>query len=148
MAGARLSTTQCSRCAREVQRPPTQFVPGRQRRVHLAHTHSPGVLVGEGTGHMADLGVVPPPHLGELEQAIMDIVWKRQQATVREVVGALARTPPLAYTTVATIMGRLVEKGLLARSRAGKVDLYRPAYDSVEFSRRAASAAVQQLVRE
>ena len=88
------------------------------------------------------------PHLGELEQAIMEVLWKRQQASVREVVSALPRTPPLAYTTVATIMGRLVEKGLLARSRVGKVDLYRPAYDSAEFSRRAASATVQQLVRE
>jgi predicted transcriptional regulator len=88
------------------------------------------------------------PHLGELEQAIMEVLWKRQPATVREVVSALPRTPPLAYTTVATIMGRLLEKGLLARSRAGKVDLYRPAYDSAEFSRRVAAATVQQLVRE
>jgi predicted transcriptional regulator len=88
------------------------------------------------------------PHLGELEQAIMEVLWERQQATVREVVSALSWTPPLAYTTVATIMGRLVAKGLLARSRSGKVDLYRPAYDSAEFSRRATSAAVQHLVRE
>jgi predicted transcriptional regulator len=96
---------------------------------------------------MADQDVAAP-HLGELEQAIMEVLWPRQQATVREVVSALPRTPPLAYTTVATIMGRLVEKGLLVRARVGKVDLYRPAYDSAEFSRRVASAAVQQLVRE
>jgi BlaI family transcriptional regulator, penicillinase repressor len=89
-----------------------------------------------------------PPHLGELEQAIMEVLWQRQQATVREVVGALPRKPPLAYTTVATVMSRLVEKGLLLRSRSGKVDLYRPVYDSAEFSRRAALAAVQRLVRE
>jgi predicted transcriptional regulator len=89
-----------------------------------------------------------PPHLGELEQTIMEIVWQRQQATVREVVGELLRTPPLAYTTVATVMSRLVEKGLLVRSRAGKVDLYRPVYDSEEFGRRAALAAVEELVRE
>ena len=36
------------------------------------------------------------PHLGELEQAIMEVLWKRQPATVREVVSALPRTPPLA----------------------------------------------------
>ncbi|PWT75118.1 MAG: hypothetical protein C5B60_05780 [Chloroflexi bacterium] len=89
-----------------------------------------------------------PPHLGELEQAIMEVLWERQQATVREVVSALPRTPPLAYTTVATVMSRLVEKGLLVRSRSGKVDWYRPAYGTAEFSRRVARAAVQQLVRE
>lgn len=90
-----------------------------------------------------------PPHLGELEQAIMEVLWKRQQeATVREVVSELPRTPPLAYTTVATVMSRLVEKGLLLRARSGKVDLYHPAYAGEEFSRRAARAAVQHLVRE
>lgn len=89
-----------------------------------------------------------PPHLGELEQAIMEVLWQRQQATVREVVGQLPRKPPLAYTTVATVMSRLVEKGLLVRSRSGKVDQYRPVFDSAEFSRRAALAAVQHLVRE
>jgi predicted transcriptional regulator len=89
-----------------------------------------------------------PPHLGELEQAVMDILWKHQQATVREVMSLLSRTPPLAYTTVATVMSRLVEKGLLLRTRSGKVDRYRPAYDSVEFSQRAAHTAVQHLVRE
>lgn len=89
-----------------------------------------------------------PPHLGELEQAIMEVLWARHEATVREVTGALLRKPPLAYTTVATVMNRLVEKGLLVRSRSGKVDLYRSTYPSEEFSRRAAVAAVQDLVRE
>jgi BlaI family transcriptional regulator, penicillinase repressor len=89
-----------------------------------------------------------PPHLGELEQAVMDVLWQRQQATIREVASQLTRTPPLAYTTVATVMSRLVEKGLLVRARSGKVDLYRPAYDNAEFSRRVARAAVHQLVHE
>jgi predicted transcriptional regulator len=104
-------------------------------------------LADRGEGIMADQDDAVP-HLGDLEQAIMEVLWKRQPATVREVVSALPRTPPLAYTTVATIMGRLVDKGLLARSRAGKVDLYCPAYDSAEFSRRVAAATVQQLVHD
>jgi predicted transcriptional regulator len=89
-----------------------------------------------------------PPHLGELEQAIMEVLWQRQQATVREVVSELPRTPPLAYTTVATVMNRLVEKGLLLRKRSGKVDLYRATYDSAEFGQRAARAAVQRLIQD
>ncbi len=86
------------------------------------------------------------PHLGELEAAIMEVIWTHRAATVREVRGHLRRTPPPGYTTVATIMMRLVDKGLLDRSRAGKTDLYRPVYDRSEFERRTAAAAIDRLV--
>ena len=86
------------------------------------------------------------PHLGELEAAIMEVIWTHQAATVREVRGRLRRTPPPGYTTVATIMTRLVDKGLLDRARAGKTDLYRPVYDRDEFERRAAATAIDRLV--
>ncbi len=86
------------------------------------------------------------PHLGELEAAIMEVIWTHRAATVREVRGHLRRTPSPGYTTVATIMMRLVDKGLLDRSRAGKTDLYRPLYDRSEFARRAAATAIDRLV--
>ena len=88
------------------------------------------------------------PHLGELETAVMEVIWAGQATTVREVLDHLRRTPPPGYTTVATIMTRLVEKGLLQRARSGKTDVYRPAYDRAEFGRRAAAQAVQTLVQE
>jgi len=86
------------------------------------------------------------PHLGELEAAIMEVIWTHRAATVRAVLGHLKRTPPPGYTTVATIMTRLVDKGLLGRARAGKTDLYRPMYDRGEFERRTAAAAIDRLV--
>jgi predicted transcriptional regulator len=88
------------------------------------------------------------PHLGDLEAAIMDVIWTEASDTVRTVRDHLQRTPLPGYTTVATIMNRLVDKGLLHRARAGKVDLYRPAYTRHEFGRRAAAAAVRGLVQE
>ena len=51
-------------------------------------------------------------YLGELEMAVMEVMWARPTATVREVRTHLHRTPPPGYTTVATIMTRLVDKGL------------------------------------
>ncbi len=87
--------------------------------------------------------------LGELEAAIMDIIWTRPaDTTVREVLLCLRRTPPPGYTTVATVMNRLVEKGVLRRTRSGKVDLYRPVYDREGFQRRVSGAAVRGLVHE
>ena len=58
--------------------------------------------------------------LGELELEIMCIAWAHQTVTVRDVLDVLASTRPLAYTTIMTIMGRLVDKGLLATEKQGK----------------------------
>src|SRR5438445_7597026 len=65
--------------------------------------------------------------LGPLEAEVMDRLWKRRSATVRDIVDDLARSRELAYTTVMTIMVRLHEKELLERTREGKTYLYRPA---------------------
>src|SRR5438552_15059421 len=66
--------------------------------------------------------------LGPLETAVMERLWKRRQATVRDVVDDLAKERSLAYTTVMTIMTRLHAKGLLLRERDGKHKVYRQAY--------------------
>ena len=55
-------------------------------------------------------------NLGELEQAIMEVLWEKKQGTVREVLYALnTNGRSLAYTTVMTVMARLSEKKLLSR---------------------------------
>lgn len=57
----------------------------------------------------------------------MDTVWAAgAQVSVREVMVALneARSEPLAYTTVMTVMSRLAQKGALARHQAGRGYLY------------------------
>lgn len=87
-------------------------------------------------------------HLGELEAVVMEVIWAHPGATVRVVRDCLQRTPLPGYTTVATIMNRLVEKGLLQRTRFGKIDVYHPVYDRQEFGRRVTAAAVRGLVHE
>jgi predicted transcriptional regulator len=70
--------------------------------------------------------VVPRRGFGELEQAIMEVVWAADgPVTGREVVDALARSRPVAYTTVLTVMDRLARKGLLAKQPAGRAHTYR-----------------------
>lgn len=91
---------------------------------------------------------VGAPHLGELETAVMEAVWTGRATTVRQVRGQLHPARPLGYTTVATIMTRLVDKGLLCRERSGKVDIFRAAYSREEYGRRAATQAVHTLLHE
>jgi predicted transcriptional regulator len=66
--------------------------------------------------------------LGELEQAVMDILWNRPEAlSVRDVHELLALDRDLAYTTVMTVLDRLSKKGLVLRNLDGRAWLYRPA---------------------
>jgi predicted transcriptional regulator len=95
---------------------------------------------------MASEARVPPP-LPELESEVMEEVWRQGEATVRRVLEALnAQSKERAYTTIMTIMGRLHHKGLLAKSRAGKTDLYRPVLTRDEYLRERARAEVDGLV--
>src|SRR3954447_10361174 len=74
----------------------------------------------------------PPaaPVLHELESEVMDAVWDRGEASVREVMETLneAAPKPRAYTTYMTILGRLHGKGMLSRRREGRTDLYTPVH--------------------
>lgn len=67
------------------------------------------------------------PKFGELENAVMDLIWSSAEPlTVRQVREALAAERPLAYTTVQTVMDRLAHKGLLLRRPEGKANAYLP----------------------
>jgi predicted transcriptional regulator len=87
--------------------------------------------------------------LGELEAAIMRIMWARETATVRDVLEALNRdSHSLAYTTVMTVMIRLVTKEILSRELTGKTHRYRVAMSEDQFLRRAAGQRVHALIEE
>jgi predicted transcriptional regulator len=90
-----------------------------------------------------------PPPLHELESEVMDEMWKRGRATVRDVLEQLNRGPKQrAYTTVMTIMTRLARKGLLTRVREGKTDIYSPVVSRAEYADARAGAEVDALVDE
>ena len=65
--------------------------------------------------------------LTEHELEIMQIVWQRPTATVRDVYEELLKRRKVAYTTVMTMMGILEEKGFLKKSQGEKAYVYRPA---------------------
>jgi predicted transcriptional regulator len=69
----------------------------------------------------------PHPTLTPQELAIMKIVWRKDEATVRDVYDALRETRPVAYTTVMTMMRILQEKGYLTKATTDRAHVYRPA---------------------
>ena len=85
------------------------------------------------------------PRLGDLEAAIMNVIWQRGEATVEEVRGSLDRDKLPAYTTVMTVMSRLAEKGVLEREKNGRAFLYRAAEDQSEVAGSMLSSLVDRL---
>ncbi len=84
--------------------------------------------------------------LGELESQVMEIVWARGKATVRDVHEAITRKRSLAYTTIMTVMSRLAEKGVLRRALADGAYVYRPAQPRSEFEAHAASRLLKNAL--
>jgi predicted transcriptional regulator len=67
------------------------------------------------------------PTLTPQELAIMKVVWRLEQATVRDVHDALSARRSIAYTTVMTMMRILEEKGFLEKTAVERAHVYRPA---------------------
>jgi predicted transcriptional regulator len=64
--------------------------------------------------------------LTDAELRLMDVLWDRGEATVADVVHALAGSAPLAYTSVLTTMRILEKKGYVEHRQDGRAFVYRP----------------------
>jgi predicted transcriptional regulator len=73
--------------------------------------------------------------LGHLEGEIMDVLWKRGEATGKEVLGEIRLTREIAFTTVLTVLERLTKKGLVTRSRGPNGSVFAPVYTKSEFTK-------------
>ena len=95
-----------------------------------------------------DSGVHVPPPLHELEAEVMQEMWERGEASVREVMEALnaGADKERAYTTYMTIMTRLDGKGLLERRREGKTDFYTPRHTRDQYADLRARAELDSIV--
>jgi len=81
---------------------------------------------------------------GELESAIMDVVWASDRAyLVREVRERLSYNRSLAYTTVMTVMNILYGKGVLCREKHGRAWRYWPAESREEHDARLMAEVLQ-----
>jgi predicted transcriptional regulator len=98
--------------------------------------------------HSIDRDVPLPPPLHELEEAVMEEIWRQEEVCVRDVMEALnaGAATSRAYTTYMTIMSRLDGKGLLQRRREGKTDFYRAVYTRERYADLRAGAAIDSVV--
>ena len=67
---------------------------------------------------------VVAPALGTLEREVMECLWRRGEASVRDVHADFGETT--AYTTLMTTLDRLYRKGLMDRRKEGRAFRYSP----------------------
>jgi predicted transcriptional regulator len=82
--------------------------------------------------------------LGPLEERLLEALWQRGSATVRDMVDGAC--PDLAYTTVMTTLDRLFKKNLLSREAEGRAFRYAPRFTREELHREVAGEAFRQLL--
>lgn len=84
--------------------------------------------------------------LGDLESDVMEVVWARGEASVRDVRRRLEAKRPIAYTTVMTTLARLARKGLLSRRKVEGAYRYTPVASRDQLATRVAESVIDGLL--
>jgi BlaI family transcriptional regulator, penicillinase repressor len=86
-------------------------------------------------------------HLGDLQLAIMRILWSRGEATVAEVHEALEPERGLALTTIATMLTKMEKKGVVDHRAEGRRFIFRPLVSESQVTRSMVADLTSQLFR-
>lgn len=88
--------------------------------------------------------------LGPLEREILILIWKKKCVTVNcvlpEINKVRKKNDQLAYTTVMTILKRLVDKEVLKREKDGRTYAYKPQTPKQEFIDHIVSQTISEMV--
>ena len=91
---------------------------------------------------------------GDLERALLDVLWgpeasprdRDERLTVRAVHEELGASRDAAYTTVMTVLDRMVAKGLVERTKEGRTNRYRAGGSRSEMTAELMREAMSELV--
>jgi len=70
--------------------------------------------------------------LGDLQHAIMAVLWDRGEASTADVHEALHAERGLALTTIATMLRKMEDKGVVTHRAEGRQFVYRPTVTRAE----------------
>jgi predicted transcriptional regulator len=73
--------------------------------------------------------------LTEVELEFMNVVWETGGGTVRDILAQLNKVQERAYTSVATVLKIMEQKGFLTSERAERALVYRPAIPKADYQK-------------
>lgn len=84
-------------------------------------------------------------HITEAELEILQVLWDKEQATVKEVHEALSDDRDAGYTTTLKQMQMMYEKGLLTRDDSRRQHIYFPDVDIKKVQRKFMDKVMKSL---
>ena len=87
----------------------------------------------------------PRHQLGDLQLAIMRVLWSRGEATASEVHASLLEERGLALTTIKTMLRKMDEKGVVSHRVDGRTFIYSPAMAEADVKDGMVDYLVQKL---
>lgn len=91
--------------------------------------------------------IEPSHHLGDLQLAIMRVLWAQGEATVADVHETLEPERGLALTTIATMLVKMEKKGVVDHRAEGRRFIYRPRVSEGQVRRSMVADLTDQLFR-
>jgi predicted transcriptional regulator len=88
--------------------------------------------------------------LSPLEQDILKVIWPDKKMRVRQIYEKLKGRRKVALSSVAVLLDRLHERGIVSREmetgRGGVRYIYQPAFDQKQFEKSVVESAVNKLI--
>jgi BlaI family transcriptional regulator, penicillinase repressor len=84
--------------------------------------------------------------LTEPEWQLMNALWQRHPATARDVIEYMPGETTWAYTTVKTMLTRLVKKGAIDETKRGSISVYAPIITQQSARKSALSNLVDKVL--
>ena len=90
-----------------------------------------------------------PPNVSPIltpgEKRVMDVLWKRNHASVHEVHSELRKTKDIAYTTVLSVMRTMAKKGYVKYQKDGRAYRYAAAINESQARDKAIANLVNRF---
>jgi BlaI family penicillinase repressor len=74
------------------------------------------------------------PRLGKVQLQIMQVLWRKGQATAREITDELNSEAPIAHSTVQTLLRKMEAKGAVRHEAVDRVFVFKPLYQEDEVA--------------
>jgi len=83
--------------------------------------------------------------LTETELELMTVLWKVEEASVRQILEDLPKTRQMAYTSASTIVRILEKKGLVKSSKEGKTHIYSPVLKKQSYEKQTLNHVIDHV---
>lgn len=86
--------------------------------------------------------------MSELETKVMLVLWKQRACCVQLIKDSLTNPKPMAYTTIQTLLERLIKKGYVIKHQAGNAAVYAPHITKQAYATQLTTQLFRKLSQE